>query len=142
MKYLTFDIFLGFARCILRVTACAAPQLLCLTLAAALLCSAYVIDGIIDGMMFYSLRGSRALDKHRRHVWLAVISSVCVGALRRIAGIVAGCVCVRPIVCTPFDEVSLWFDTVEFLLVSAWQVSFRSIWILGRLLVLSASLAR
>jgi hypothetical protein len=52
------------------------------------------------------------------------------------------CVCVRPIVCTPFDEVSLWFDTVEFLLVSAWQVSFRSIWILGRLLVLSASLAR
>jgi hypothetical protein len=142
MKYVTVDIFLGFARCILRVTACAALQLLCLTVAVAFLGSAYVIDGIIDGMMFYSLRGSRALDKHRRHVWLAVISFLCAGVLRRIAGIVAGCVCVRPSVCTPFDEVSLWFDAVEFLLVSAWQVAVRSIRILGRFLVLSASLAR
>ena len=85
--------YIGHARWTLRRAVSLVVTVSACGVALGLLASAYLVDGIIDVMVVCKWRGSRALNRCRRSVWLFAVSWIVVRILRTIAGRMAGCVC-------------------------------------------------
>ena len=108
---------LGVVRWCFLLAVSAACILLKACLCAGLLASAYLIDGLVDVLCYYSVWGAGSLNKRRRLTWIVCLFLGVGSWLRRNAGQMAGCVCVWPTVCTPLvqvlDLITSGLDSIE-----------------------------